>query len=219
MKIKTDAATKQTASTSAVANPYLSADGMLNFAAVAKLQDSVARQLKADKAGALKVTSTFVVRRRAKPVPYSSAVSKQKDHKYQLGRAIQVAERKRLKPESLARVAVLLQVVDGLPAAITANVKKAVTAITSHMKKMPKIKDKVTGEKAKIREANNKEFDKIIGEVTELLVDAGIKERDVVVGQTMMGKTVQVKLPSGAYIAITRSDAARMKAARASLVD
>lgn len=203
----------------AVANPYLAADGLVNFAAIDRLQASIAKIIKADKEGAIKITSTFVMPRRAKPVPYSAAKAAKKDLKYLAGRAIKIAERKRLKPESLARVKVLLQMADGLPAAVTANLNKAVAAIDKHAGKHVGVTDKVKAEKTKIREAANKEFDKAVSEIQDLLIEGGVKERDIVVGQSMMGKSVVVKLPSGLYISITKADAARMKTARASLVE
>lgn len=196
------------------ANVYLSADGLLNYDAIAKVQEKVAAALKADKDGALKVLSTYVIARRAKPAKYSASLEKKRDHKYLLQRALKIANRKRLKPESLARVAVLLQIVEGLPKALADNLKKVESAIAQHLKKIEKVTEKVKTEKGKIRDAANKEFDANIDVLTDILLEANIKEPNIVVSQGMMGKTVLIKLPNGGVVSVGKSDVARFNAAR-----
>lgn len=196
------------------ANSFLSADGLLNYDAVAKVQEKVAAALKADKEGELKITHTHVIARRAKPAKYSAALEKKGDHKYRLQRALKVALRKRLKPEAFARVSILLQVVEGLPAAVTAQVKKVETAIASHMKKIDKVVEKVKGEKGKIRDAANKVFDESVDMVQDVLLGNGqVSEKDIVVAQGMMGKSILVRLDKTHVISITKADPARFSAA------
>lgn len=196
------------------ANAYLSADGLLNYDAIAKVQEKVAAALKADKDGALQVVGTYVIARRAKPAKYSAALEKKRDHKYILQRALKVALRKRLKPESLARVAVLVQVVEGLPKALADNIKKIESAVAQHLKKIERITEKVKTEKGKIRDAANKEFDANIDVLTDILLEAGIKEPNIVVSQGMMGKTVLIKLPNGGVVSVGKADVPRFNAAR-----
>lgn len=201
------------ASLSAVASTYIMTDGLLNFDAVAKLQDKVTAAIKAaEKAGTpLKITGTYVIKRRAKPVKFSAALEKKGDHKYLVARATKVGLRKRLTPESLARVAPILQLVDD--AKLNAELKKAVTAITRHIKKTETVLGKVTKEKGKIRDAANATFDKSVTLLRTLLTGAGVKDTDIVESQGMMGKSVLVRLSKDNIVSVNKADAARFAAA------
>lgn len=202
------------------ANPFISADGLLNFDAVAKLQEKVAGVIKASvptkktpDAEPAKVVAVYVKKRTAKPVKYSVAMQKKGDHKYLVARATKIAMRKRLAPEALARVAVVLQVIETEDKTLAANLKKAVAAINSHVKKLERVVAKVTTEKGKLRDAANAVFDKSVGLLKEKLLSAGVKEADIVEATGMMGKTVLVRLSKENIVSIGKADATRFAAA------
>lgn len=201
-------------SESAVANPFLSQDGLLNYIKMAALQEKVAAALKAaDKAGTpVKPSAVYVKRARAKVVPFKASLdSKGTDLKYRAARATKVAMRKRLTPEALARVSIILQVID--EPRLNAQIKQAVSALTQHMKRTEKHLDKVSTEKAKIRDKANAEFDKAVGTMRAVLQDGGLKDTDIVESQGMMGKTVLVRLSPTLFVSVVKADKARFLAA------
>jgi len=201
-------------STSAVAaTTLLMADGLLNFDAVAKLQAKVVTAIKAaEKAGTpYKVVGTYVIKARAKPVKYSAALAKKNDHKYLVSRATKVGLRKRLTPESLARVKPVLQLID--EPKLNAEIKRAVAAITRHIKKTETVLGKVTKEKGKIRDTTNAAFDKSITLLRSLLAGAGVKDTDIIESQGMMGKSVLVRLAKDNVVSVNKADATRFAAA------
>lgn len=61
-----------------------------------------------------------------------------------------------------------------------------------------------------------KEFDKNADCMTDLLIEAGVKGKDIAVGMSMMGKTIIVKLPNGGYVSIGKADAEKFNKAKAS---
>lgn len=200
-------------STSA-ANAYLSADGLLDFAKLARLQERVAKAIKASEKTEepLKVIGTWVMKRRAKPVQYKASLAAKGDLKYLAARATKIALRKRVTPESLARVAVLLQVVDSPK--FNAELKTAQSACAQHFRKMESKHAKIGKEKGKIRDARNANFDASIDMLREDLVAAGFKETDIVEAQGMMGKTVLLRVGPDNYVAINPADRTRFNAAK-----
>lgn len=206
------------ASTSAVSvNPFMFADGLVNFDAIAKLQVKVAAALKATEKtaeAAPKIVGTYVTKRRAKPVRYSAALTAKGDHKYLVARATKIVLRKRITPEALARVAVLLQVAD-LPK-LNAQLKQAQTAITRHQAKCETVLGKVTKEKGKLREVANKTFEKSIQMLYDALIgdtSGTVKDSDIVEAMGMMGSSLIVKLGPDNYVTVNKSDKARFAAA------
>lgn len=202
------------------ANVFVSADGLLNFDAIAKLQEKVAAAIKASQPtkanpdnAPLKVVGTYVKKRTAKPVKFSAAMQKKGDHKYLVARATKIALRKRLTAEAFARVAIVLQIVETTDKVLAASLKRAEAAIASHVKKLEKVVTKVTAEKGKIRDAANKVFDKSIDMLRTALTTAGIKETDIVETMSMMGKTVLVRLGKDNIVTVGKADAARFAAA------
>ena len=117
--------------------------------------------------------------------------------------------------DSRVKVTVLLQgLYEGADKVVAAEVKKAVSAINMHNKKALKVVDKVKVEKTKIRDAANAEFDKNVEAVKAILLAGGIKEANIVVGQSMFGKVVHVKLPNGGVVSIGKSDDTKLRAAK-----
>ncbi len=193
------------------ANAFLDADGLLNMAALARLQGKIETFKKKNPDS--KVGPSFLIAKKAKPVKFSAVQEKKGDHKYLLARAVKVVSRTRVTPTTLAKAVVILENVAGLPKELAAEVKTATSAITQHIRKLEKVVGKVKTEKGKIRDTENAEFDKNIESLKAILFDGGLKEAAIVEGRSMFGKTVFVKLPNGGVISIGKSNADRMKAA------
>jgi hypothetical protein len=201
----------------AAASSFLSADGLLNYENLAKLQATIQATLKAlqkqDKD--FKVVRSFVVSVKAKPTKYSAASAKKDDLKYQLRRAVKVAERKNLNEKSLAKVRAILTCIEGpdVPKSLSSKIKDAEKAIQTHLKKIDKVKETVGKKREKIRDANNKEFDKAVKELRKFLADSGVKDNQIVESKGIGGRSILVKLGSN-FFSIGRADAARFSAAR-----
>lgn len=199
------------------ANPYLNDDGLLNMTAVSSLNGKIAKA--AAKVEGNKVNGVYYT---SKPLPkYSAALEKKGDHKYRALRGQQIKMRSRVpagmpKPEMVIKKgSVFLVNYVELPPELAKEVKVFQRAIDQHNRKGLKVVDKVKGEKAKIRDAANAEYDQNIAELRELL-EGQIKPASIVEGQSMFGKTVIIKLPGGGYIGIGKSDAQKFNAAKKS---
>lgn len=207
------AAPKRGARAAAGANPYLYADGMLNFGAIDKLQARVAKLIKtyAKSEEPVEVLGTFVTKRRAKPVPFKASLAEKKDPKYMAARATKVIYRKRVAPEALARVAILLQIADD--AKLASALKQAQSAILRHQKKCESVGTQVQKIKGKMRDEANAAFDSAVSLFKEKMSGV-LKDTDIVESQGMMGKTVIVKLGPDDYVALTKADKTRFNAAK-----
>jgi len=203
-------------SLSAAATTFKGPDGMLNFEAVQKLNTQIEAILKKAGDKAIPVASYYVIAVKAKPIKYSAALEKKDDLKYHLRRATKIVARKRITPASVGKVKTLLTVVTdpALPAALRAKIKEAAKAIEMHLKKMVKVKEVVSKKKGKIRDAGNAAFDTAVGHLKEVLLDGGIKERDIVETTGMFGKSVLVKLNAESVVSIGKADITRFNAAR-----
>ncbi len=203
-------------------NKFLAADGLLNLDAALATQKKIADYVKAKakKEGEeYKPELIYVINRKTKPVKYSAKQEKAGDFKYMSKRAFKVAERKRIKPEALARVAILLEVYPKgvLTAALANDAKTLTAAIKSHLKKIEGVKAKVQKGRTKIRESNAKVFDKSAALITKILKDGGLKDTSIVESITTFGKTLIVKLGQDNYVSISGSDATKFNAARKAL--
>ena len=207
------------------ANPFLSQDGLVDLTAFSRLETKldkankalVAANEKQAKPARLKQALPMLCTR--KPlIKFTASLDKKGDHKYKLARGQQIKTRTKLPAaESSIKVKVLLTFAyEGLDKALLAEVKKAHTAAAQHNRKALKQVDGVKNEKAKIRDAQNAEFDKNVDALKEILLAGGIKESNVVVGQSMFGKVVHVKLPNGGVVSIGKSDEAKLRAAKKS---
>lgn len=94
---------------------------------------------------------------------------------------------------------------------------KALKALESHNKLAGRFQEKHKAGAAKKREAANKDFDKNIDSLMTLLIDkAGVDEKNIAIGTSMMGKTVIFKLPNGGYVSVGKADVERFKKAKES---
>ena len=94
---------------------------------------------------------------------------------------------------------------------------KAQKALETHNKLAERFQEKHKAGAAKKREAANKDFDKNLDSLMDLLTGkAGVDEKNIAVGTSMMGKTVIFKLPNGGYVSVGKADAERFKKAKES---
>lgn len=203
------------------ANPFLSADGLLNYTKVEALQEKIAALIKASAKPAvkgqpaepIKASATYVKRARAKTTPYRAAAhTKGTDLKYRAARAVKIAMRKRLAPEALARVSIVLQVIDAPK--LNAQIKQCVSAIAMHVTRTEKHLTKLSTEKAKIRDKANSVFEKSTAMLNTVLLQGGVKGTDIVESIGMMGRTVMIKLGPDNYVSVTKADKVRFAAAQ-----
>lgn len=196
------------------ANPFLMADGLVNFDKIKALNVKTSK-LQPDKAAGIAVTGVYTIPRRAKPTKHSAAKHKAVDIKYLGQRAIKVSLKKRLTPAGAIRNIPLLTVVDGtgVPASLKSQLKQAVSALNSHMKKTDSVKTKVAAKRTKLRSEADKEFDVALAAFKTILTNAGVKPTDLIESKGMMGRTVLLKVGGGSVVSIGRSDMTRFKAA------
>lgn len=203
---------------------FLAADGFLNSDALASLNKQLLEALKkANKTAEkeIKALSVFVKSRRAKAVKYSAASEKKGDLKYRVRRAFKIAERKRMTEKAHGRVEVILTVVpkEILSKALATRLKEAQAAIKKHSGKIEKTLAGIKKIKEKTKEGDNKVFMQSVKLLTDLLDKSGHKEKDRVIGKTMFGTSVFVRLGADNYITIGKSDAAKFKAAQKALTE
>ena len=100
------------------------------------------------------------------------------------------------------------------------DIKLALKAIEQHNKLAVRTVDHIKKAGAKLRERAAKDFDKnLVCFINDILKDGDGELLDGVdysVGQSMMGKTLIVKLPNGGYVSIGKSDATKFENAQAS---
>ena len=103
------------------------------------------------------------------------------------------------------------------------DIKLALKAIEQHNKLAVRTVDHIKKAGAKLRERAAKDFDKnLVCFINDILKDGDGELLDGVdysVGQSMMGKTLIVKLPNGGYVSIGKSDATKFENAQASAED
>jgi hypothetical protein len=216
MKVNTSVAV------AASTNPYLDADNHINVARIQALQIAVTKvAAKAQDAAPkpLRPIQTFVISRKAKPIRYSASSEGKKDLKYLSQRALKIGVVKRMTDRSSIRNKPLLTVYDKtVLGALADKVKLAVSAINSHLKRADRTRTAVTKAKTKIRDVAAAQFDKSVETLKSVLSDAGLKDTDMVIGTSMFGKTMLVKLPDGSVVSVGKSDLDRFKAAKKAAV-
>ncbi len=201
----------------AAPNPFLLADGLLDFAAVAALQKEILEEVKNEDPPPKKPrkpASMWLIQRKAKPAPFSAKLEKAGDLKYTQNRAIKLMPRKRTSEAGLIRNAIFLTDYSHIEGKLGQRLDKAIEAVNKHIPRALKQQEALKTKKAKIRDVKNAQFAKDIDEMTDILVDAGIKESSIAIGTSMFGKVMLVKLPSGNVLSISKADMERFKAAQ-----
>ena len=199
------------------ANPFIGTDGLINLSAVealAKKASEAAKKLPEPP----KVLGIYYT---TKPLQkYLASAEKKGDHKYLTLRAQQIRVKKSriaagVKPELYVKKGkVLLVDYDGLSPALEKQLDQFLRAANSHNTKAEKVLGKVKTEKGKLRDTANADFEKASAEAVGILSQGGVKETNIIAATSMFGKTVIVKLPSGSYITIGKSDATKFAAAK-----
>lgn len=113
---------------------------------------------------------------------------------------------------SAVRMMVLLRNYKGLDqfADYWKDYQLAVKAIERHNAKADKAIASIKTTAAKNRDKANATFDKNIDSfINEVLGEDAVEGEDYVVGTSMMGKTLMVKLPNGGVVSIGKSDVAK----------
>ena len=203
----------------ATANPFLDEDSHLNVARVQALNAQVTAafgKAQDDSAKPIRAVQTFVISRKAKPVKFSSALNRKGDLKYLTQRALKIGVVKRMTERSSIRNMPLLAVYDSavIGAPLAAKVKQAMSAINTHLKRADKTKTSVGKVKAKIRDEGNAMFNESIALLSKILGAGGLKDSDKVIGTSMFGKTMLVKLSADNVVSVGKSDIAKFRAAQ-----
>lgn len=196
-----------------MSNKFLERDGYINvtnFVELAKAIDRVAAKEQ------LKVSEIHFAAKAI--VKFDATKAKQLGDAFTKKRA-QLVKMKTRMPQAGARMrmVVLLRDYKGLSEnfpEFNKDFDLALAAIESHNAKAEAYIGKSKAEGAKKREAANKQFDKDVDSLMDVLLDGGVKETNIAVGTSMMGKTVIVKLPNGGYVSIGKADAERFTKAK-----
>lgn len=212
-------------SLSASNNAFLNNDNHLNVAKVQELNGKIKDIIKAlptvnEKGKAIKPpkpVATYTIKRKAKIVKFDSAMNNAGNLTYLARRALPVKETKRLTERGAVRNVDILTVYDKeILGKLYGQVKEAVSAIQTHMKRADKTKDSVKKEKSVIRDANAKEFDRCAKVFRAFLKKAGVDvDKDLV--QTsggLGGKAVLFRLDKETVISMGRSELSKFKAAQ-----
>ncbi len=191
---------------------FISPDGYLcieEFTALAREIDkcAIGEQLKANEIH-------FVPKVMPK---YDKAKVKKDPAAFERKRALIVKTKKRMPPAgSRMKMVIVLRLYKGLEdAGFDQDIANALKAIAKHNVLAEKTVTAYKKGAAKKREVLTREFDKNLAVVDKLLAEAGIKKVNIALGQSMMGKTMVVKLPNGGYISIGKADEEKFLKAKA----
>ena len=196
-----------------MATNFLSKDGYLNVEAFVGLAREIDKL--AIKEG-FKPTDIYFA---GKVIPkFDVAKAKAGGEAFTKKRAQVIKTKKRMPPAgSRVRMVVLLRDYKGFDEAhpeFNKDFDAALDAIERHNKLAEKTIGSMKAAGAKKREVAAKEFDANADAFMELLEQAGVSERDIAVGTSMMGKTIIVKLPNGGYVSVGKADKERFLKAR-----
>lgn len=198
---------------------FLGNDGFINVESFKEFNQEVVKfvdeQIKEDPKNA-RVHKLIGIHFSPKAIAKFDAVkAKKEDLMYTRKRGVPIKVRTRA-PKDGARVkmVVIFREFANMPADFAKDQKAAMAAIAAHNKKAERLLESVKKQRVKDKEVKGKAFDKTIAEVTDLLTKAGMPEKNIVIGVSMMGKTLLAKLKSGQVISIGLADQARFEKAR-----
>jgi hypothetical protein len=194
---------------------FLEADGYINVDAFVELVRDI------DKLAASEGLKPAELYFTAKGVVKADHPSKQRleASAFEKKRAQPIKKKTRMPASgSRVRMMVLLRNYKGLDqfADYWKDYNLALKAIERHNKKAEKTVATLKERAAKMRDRANAEFDKNLKAFDDLLADAGIDEKDVAIGTSMMGKSMIVRLPNGGFISIGKADKEKFDKAVAS---
>lgn len=193
---------------------WLSADGLLNveeFVALTREMDKVL-----GKEG-MKCNEIYFA---PKVIPkFDKAKAKAGAEAFTKKRALVIKVKTRMPPAgSRMRMVVLLKNWKGIEDTdFASDFNSAKKAIDAHNKVAEKFITKHKAEGAKKRDVANKQFDKALAAMEDVLEAAGLDlDKSVAIGQSMMGKTMIVKLPGGHFVSIGKADEEKFEKAQES---
>jgi len=139
---------------------------------------------------------------------YDAAKAKAGGEAFTKKRALLIKVKKRMPPAgSRVKMVITLRLYKGIEETEFAkDIALALKAIAAHNKLAEKTIASMKGAAVKKRDALAKSFDKNLLAVETLLVSAGLKKSNLAIGQSMMGKSMVVKLPNGGFISIGKAD-------------
>jgi hypothetical protein len=142
----------------------------------------------------------YTVPKRSKAVKYSAVKTKAKEPAYMKKRAINISERTSVSEAVTQLLPVYAKGV--LSAALEKKMMTAVSALKSHINKVPKVKETAGAQADKNRAVKQKEYAGLAKEVRALLEESGIKAANIVLGTSIAGQTLYVKLASGKVMTV-----------------
>lgn len=142
----------------------------------------------------------YTVPKRSKAVKFSAAKTKAKEPAYMKKRAINISERTSVSDAVTPVLSVYAKGV--LSASLEKKQQQAVTAIKAHINKIPKVKETAGAQADKNRAAKQKEYAGLAKEVRAMLEESGIKSANIILGTSIAGQTLYVKLPSGKVMTV-----------------
>ena len=187
---------------------FLSKDGLLNIEQIVLL----AREI--DKLALKEQLKPAEIHFSGKVIPkYDAAKAKAGGEAFEKKRSIPIKVRSRMPTTgSRVKMVALLRNYKGLDefTEFTADFNAAVKAIAAHNKIAERFITKNKAEGAKKRAAATKDFDKNINCFLDSILSEDAEEgKDYVVGTSMMGKTLLLKLPNGGYVSVGKADKER----------
>lgn len=202
-------------SAEATPNKFLDPDGLLNVTAIMKLAQGLEPKIQKEEA-ATGFIYYVVSAKLKKGIRYSASLEKKNDLKYKSGRAFKIVARTRRSSPLSSKNAILLtvpskEVLSTFTDSQKQQLKLAVSAIKSHIRKSVSVSNKISKVKASIRNDNGKIFDSSIDLLREAL---GENSRvGMVKSQGIMGKSILLKLGPDNVVNVTHSDISRYRAA------
>lgn len=176
---------------------------VISFAATSQKEAKAAYEKLAATPGLVPTPSSYYVApKRAKPIKYSAAKEKAGDVKYLKQRSVKVAQRRKLTDKVISILPVFEK---GVLPQLEKEIKAAEAAIKKHITKSETVKGKVDKISAKNREQRQADYAELVTEVQGLFGTA-IKPANIVIGQSMMGQTLYVKLPSNKVMTVGLSN-------------
>lgn len=199
-------------SASSAQNKFLSEDGMLDVAAVARLNKKI---LTAAKKISQPVVHCIYYTR--KPLGnYLRSKAEKKDADYLATRIYPVRTNQRpgknitvAQAAKMVKGTTILVEVGELPENIRIEVAQFISACAKHNRKISPVANKVKAVKAKIREGVQKDFEVALKKAESLF---GGKE--IVESQSMFGKTAIIKIDADTFLSIGPSSKEKFSAAK-----
>jgi hypothetical protein len=190
---------------------FISKDGYLDVAAFSSLAREIDKYAVSEQ---MKPTTIHFV---PKVMPkYDREKAKAGGELFERKRAQIVKIKKRMPAAgSRMKMVIMLRLYKGIEdTEFDKDISAALKAIDTHNKLAEKTVASIKKEAVKKRDVLAKAFDKNLDAVEKVLLAGGVKKADLAIGQSMMGKSMVVKLPNGGFISIGKADADKFAKAK-----